>query len=280
MTSPRAIRIATWNLRWRFGDWNRRAHAIRRVLREAKPDVCALQEVWQSGAGNLAGMLAAEFGMKWSWLPSPDPEHWRARLPHCQAEVGQALLTRWPIRESQGLALAGGAAPGDARRNALLCVVDAPHGGLPVVTTQLSAPPWNSALRCDQVHGLVDWLAVRESESYPVVVAGDMNAEPDSDEMRLICGHKTAPARPGFVLVDAWRYSVQGTVGWTWDRENPSVAATGEPSSRIDYILVGPPHAEGRGRVLTARRIGDAAVDGVWPSDHAGVLAELSADGG
>lgn len=104
----------------------------------------------------------------------------------------------------------------------------------------------------------------------------DMNAEPDSDEVRLLCGHKTAPVRDRFVLVDAWRYAAEGAVPWTWDRENPHVAATMEPSSRIDYVLVAPPHEGRRGHVRAVRRIGEAPVRGVWASDHAGVLAQLA----
>jgi hypothetical protein len=44
----------------------------------------------------------------------------------------------------------------------------------------------------------------------------------------------------------------------------------------VDYILVGPPGPDSRGWVRTARRAGDRPVAGVWPSDHAAVLAELS----
>jgi endonuclease/exonuclease/phosphatase family metal-dependent hydrolase len=123
----------------------------------------------------------------------------------------------------------------------------------------------------------VDRLAEVERDDYPLVVAGDMNAEPDSDEIRLLCGHKTAPAREGFVLIDAWRYAPEGAVAWTWDRANPHVLSTMEPSSRIDYVLVGPPHPGRRGHVRSIRRIGTEPVRGVWPSDHAGVLAELEA---
>ena len=162
-------------------------------------------------------------------------------------------------------------------RFALSCVVEAPDGGLPVTTTQLSSAPWDSATRCAQVRALVGLLADREREAYPIVLLGDMNAEPDSDEVRLLCGHKTAPVRERFVLVDAWRYAAAGAVPWTWDRENPHVAATMEPSARIDYVLVAPPHEGRRGHVLAVRRIGEAPVRGVCASDHAGVLAELAA---
>ena len=144
-----------------------------------------------------------------------------------------------------------------------------------MATTQLSSAPRESATRCAQVRALVGFLADREREAYPIVLVGDLNAEPDSDEIRLLCGHKTAPAREGFVLVDAWRYASEDAVAWTWDRENPNVADTMEPSSRIDYVLVGPPHEGRRGHVRSIQRIGETPIRDVWPSDHAGLLAEL-----
>ena len=60
---------------------------------------------------------------------------------------------------------------------------------------------------------------------------------------------------------------------------NPHVLATGEPSARIDHVLVGRPGADGQGRVRRVGLVGDAPVDGVWPSDHAGDLVQLQAGG-
>jgi endonuclease/exonuclease/phosphatase family metal-dependent hydrolase len=54
------------------------------------------------------------------------------------------------------------------------------------------------------------------------------------------------------------------------------VLATHEPSSRIDYVLVGPPGQGGAGHVVRAWRGGAEPVAGVWPSDHAAVVAELA----
>jgi endonuclease/exonuclease/phosphatase family metal-dependent hydrolase len=272
----RSIRVATWNLWWRFGPWRERETAIVDVLRQARPDICGLQEVWAEGGRNLAGELAEELGMHWVWVRSPDPEKWHARLPGCSAAVGNAVLARWPIRDSSEILLPPGSS-GDASRTAVVAAVDSPDGRIPFATTQLTSAPWDSATRCVQVRALVDRLAEVERGHYPVVVAGDMNAEPDSDEIRLLCGHKTAPAREGFVLIDAWRYAPEGAVPWTWDRANPHVLSTMEPSSRIDYVLVGAPHAGRRGHVRSIRRIGAEPMRGVWPSDHAGVLAELEA---
>jgi endonuclease/exonuclease/phosphatase family metal-dependent hydrolase len=267
------IRIGTWNLWWRFGSWQARYSAILAVLRAAKLDVCGLQEVWTDGPDNLARLLADALGMHWSFSPSPEPERWRARLPESSAGVGNAILARWPIQDVADLALPPGGS-GDRSRTALAGVVDSPYGRVPLATTQLTAAPWDSVARCRQVRALVKFLGRRQREDYPTILVGDLNAEPDSDEVRLLCGHKTAPAASRFVLVDAWRYATDA-VPWTWDRANPHVLATGEPSSRIDYVLIGPPHASHRGHVRSARRIGEKPVAGVWPSDHAGVIAEL-----
>ncbi len=106
--------------------------------------------------------------------------------------------------------------------------------------------------------------------------AGNLNPESDSDEFRLLCGHKTAPAVDGLVLVDAWRYADPRDPGWTWD-PRPHVTAPFEPGGRIDYGLVGPPRTGGRGSVRSVGLVGGTPTAGTWASDHAGVLAELDA---
>ena len=45
----RVMKVATWNLWWRLGEWNKRLPAIRNVLGATNPDICALQEVWLDG---------------------------------------------------------------------------------------------------------------------------------------------------------------------------------------------------------------------------------------
>lgn len=107
------------------------------------------------------------------------------------------------------------------------------------------------------------------------VVTGDFNAWPDSDEIRLFGGYKTSPAVPGQVFLDAWEYA-DPTAPWaTWDPANAHVGPH-SPAVRIDYVHVGPPGPGGLGHVRSVRRAGDAPVDGVWPSDHAAVVADLS----
>jgi endonuclease/exonuclease/phosphatase family metal-dependent hydrolase len=267
------VRVLTWNLWWRFGPWRQRRDAIAAVLDEAQPDLCGLQEVWASPGDQLAAVLADRLGMHWAWTPSPAPERWQQRIGDPTMQIGNAILSRWPITEQASQRLPATSA--DNGRTVLFARVQTPTGPVPFFTTQLTSSIGQSQLRCRQVGALCRFVAAHTDPGFPPVLTGDLNAEPDADEIRLLGGHKTAPVVPGLVLVDAWRYADHMAPGWTWDRRNPHVAATGEPSARIDYVLVGLPTASGAGQVRSVQLIGDRPVDGVWPSDHAGVLAEL-----
>jgi endonuclease/exonuclease/phosphatase family metal-dependent hydrolase len=271
---PSPIRVATWNLWWRFGPWEQRRDAITTVLAHTRPDVCGLQEVWAGGGEHLAALLAEQLGMHWTWTPSPAPERWQQRIGDPTMQLGNAILSRWPITEQAAQPLPADPG-GDDGRTVLLAQVQTPTGRLPFFTTQLTSTIGQSAVRCRQVAALCRFVAAHTTPDFPPVVTGDLNAEPDADEIRLLGGHKTAPVVPSLVLVDAWSYADPPTPGWTWDRRNPYVAVTGEPSARIDYVLVGPPSTTGAGQVQSVRLIGDRPVHGIWPSDHAGVLAEL-----
>jgi endonuclease/exonuclease/phosphatase family metal-dependent hydrolase len=271
---PSPVRVASWNLWWRFGPWQQRRDAIAAVLADARPDIIGLQEVWASPSDHLAALLADQLGMHWTWTPAPAPERCQQRLGDPAMQVGNAILSRWPITEQASQPLPADPVADDGR-TVLFARVQSPTGPLPFITTQLTSTIGQSAVRCQQVATLCRFVAAHTNPDFPPVVTGDLNAQPDADEIRLLGGHKTAPVVPGLVLVDAWSYADPLSPGWTWDRRNPYVAATGEPSARIDYVLVGLPAATGAGRVRSVRLIGDRPVHGIWPSDHAGVLAEL-----
>jgi endonuclease/exonuclease/phosphatase family metal-dependent hydrolase len=262
------MRVLTWNLWGRDGDWRGRRDAIAAFIADAAPDVCGLQEVWDAPDGNLAADLAERLNLRWCWA--------RAQPPRAEdgVSIGNAVLTRWPILSQEELGLP--ARERTERRVALGARLGAPSGALPFVTTHLTYQPGGSAIRLEQVRALAAFVAQQAADcAYPPVVTGDLNAEPNSDELRLLGGVLTAPAVPDLVLLDAWRYAAPDDPGFTWDRRNPYQKRSVIPDSRIDYVLVGLSHAD-RGRIITARIIGDAPVDGLWPSDHFAVVAELS----
>jgi endonuclease/exonuclease/phosphatase family metal-dependent hydrolase len=265
------VRVATWNLWWRFGDWRARRTAIRAVLEEVAPDICTLQEVWADADENMAGWLADALGLQWAWGPARDQELWQKRIGDSSVHFGVALLSRWPIVEPRYEDL-----PGDRGRPMLSAIVEAPHARIPVVTAHLSATALNSARRVGQVERVLRVTGERLTKEHPPIVAGDFNAVPDSEEIRLLGGSLGRQVVPGLVLLDSWAFAEPDERGFTWDRRNPYVAQAPEPSGRIDYVKVGLRYDLSVGRIRSVRLAGTGPVDGVWPSDHAAVVVELS----
>ena len=134
---------------------------------------------------------------------------------------------------------------------------------LRVANTHLEA--FQADVRNAQAGELVAALA---ASPYPVVLVGDLNSQPTDDT-----GAYGALAAAGFL--DAW-VEVHGraggfTSGQAADLDNvPS-----QLDHRIDYVLYQPD----RVRAVAAHVIGDELDDrtpsGLWPSDHAGVVATL-----
>jgi endonuclease/exonuclease/phosphatase family metal-dependent hydrolase len=264
------MRILTWNLWWRYGPWEQRREAIAVALAAAGPDVCGLQEVWGAPEENMAAELAGRLGMHWCWAPAARGHG----AGNERLSIGNAILSRWPIAAHTETGLPTGDLV-DEGRVAVHARIDAPGGTLPFFTTHLTYGPGLSAVRMSQVAALAGFVAkYGMDDTYPPVVTGDLNAEPGSDEIRLLGGLLTAPAAPGLVLLDAWRFAGLADPGFTWSRRNGYQAESVIPDSRIDYILAGLPR-RGRGQVESVRVGGDAPVDGVWPSDHFAVVADL-----
>lgn len=265
------MRVMTWNLWWRFGNWRERQPAILETLRREEPDLVGLQEVWAEDGANQAEWLAKELGMHYAFGASSDQKRWQDRIGDPSAGFGVAVLSRWPLRDEQVSDL-----PLDPSRPLLSATVDAPHATIPVFTTHLSALPLGgTARRLAQLDFVSQRVAALGTTDHPAIVLGDFNAAPESDEVRRFGGHLTTPFVDGQVFLDAWLFADHRDPGYTWDRANPYVGAWIEPSTRIDYIHV-LARGEGPGHIRSARRAATSPVDGVWPSDHCAVIAELT----
>ena len=265
------LRVMTWNLWWRFGPWQARRHAIVDTIRAVDPDVLCLQEVWsETGGDALASILADELGY-----------HAVSSASFGRSDVGftNAVLARWPssLLADEALPRLDGT-PG--HRRIVAASVATPWGPWPIASTHLDHRFDDSDVRrlqCRRVLELAaDWRG-DPTAGLPAIVGADLNAVPDSAEVRMLTGRE--PGVPGIVLSDAWEQVGDGP-GCTWRRENPHAADSAWPNRRIDYVLVSWPRPKPVGNPVSAALVGTSPVDvdgqPIWASDHAGVVVTVT----
>ncbi|NOR63624.1 MAG: endonuclease [Rhodobacteraceae bacterium] len=257
------LNVLSWNLWWQFGPWQSRAPAIEATLEAANADVMALQEVWGDAAQNYGEMLAEKLGYHYFHADC---------MTMNGVGFGNAILSRWPIAETKVITLSGTTETGETR-NALYAKLDGPRGPIDFFCTHLNWRYEQSHIRQVQVREVAEFVKANAAGKMPPILCGDFNAEPMSEEIRMLTGLTTAAAK-GLVFHDAWVVAGKAT-GHTWDNCNPFVAAEFEPDRRIDYIFAGHLKARGRGHVMDIEIIGDAPIQSVWPSDHFGVMAKI-----
>lgn len=258
------LHVLTWNLWGRFGPWEARLDAIAGTLAESGADLVALQEVWDASGRNQATELASALGFS---------DAYAGRFTIDGVTIGNAVLSRWPIVDLECRMLP---APPELEelRVVLRARIDGPRGPIQVYTTHLNWRFEQSAVRQEQVRAIAGFVAeTADAEGPPPILAGDMNAAPDADEIRMLTG-RTAPPVPDLVFHDAWEAAGNVDAGFTWTNANRWARRDLEPDRRIDYVFVGWPRRGGAGHVTSCRLVG-APVDGLDPSDHLGVLATL-----
>lgn len=256
------LRVLTWNIWWRFGPWERRQPAIRETLRRVDADVIALQEVWATEDGEQAGLLAEDLGFHFVYAARDD---WDG------VKFGNAVLSRWPIVFSEWQPLPAGET--EEHRLVLRADIEGPRGVVQVFCTHLNWRFDDSDVRQAQVREVCRFIADARPRDYPPVLCGDLNADPASDEIRMLTGRASVPV-PKLVFKDAWEVAGEGP-GMTWSNDNPFARLALEPDRRIDHVMVGWPKVGGRGHVVNAELAATDLVDGVQPSDHYGVVVEL-----
>ena len=259
------LRVLTWNVWGRFGPWQAREGALIATLKRVAPDVVALQECWCDRDGvTQAARVADAVGYHHVYAGGTFLEKdWG---------TGSALLSRWPIERHayREFSVAERERWGGA---ALFASVAGPRGAIPVFSVGLDWPPSASAIRQASVRQLAAFVHEHAGRAFPPVVGGDFNAPPDADEIRMLTG-RADTAAPKFVLFDAWETAGAGE-GHTWTRDNPWAAPALLPNRRIDYVFTGWPRVGAAWHVVRRWFEGIDAVDGIVPSDHYAVCADL-----
>jgi len=163
----------------------------------------------------------------------------------------------------------------DELRRALIVTVDTPYDVVQFGTTHLNWKPDHGWIRERQVADICDMMAQHTSpDGFPRILAGDFNAVPGSPEISYITTPKLHNSHE-YRMVDAWLVAGDRSSGFTWSNRNTYARQANDEDRRLDYIFVGQPLANAIGRVDVCRIVCNDEENGVWPSDHFGVYAEL-----
>jgi endonuclease/exonuclease/phosphatase family metal-dependent hydrolase len=250
------LTLNTWN---REGDYKRRKPLIRSWIERLQPDLIGFQEIEQEQTSKLL----TGFDYRFEWAGHNDS--------------GLAVASKWMIEafSMHDLPSHDGLQKGGI---VLTCQVKSPAGVVPFVNMTTYYPAMHQGCKREQqMPALMEYVrSVRIRNGFPVVLVGDFNTEPESDEIRYLRGLHSISGTSAF-FCDAWERASDGSAGATWTTRNPYSAAWGLPDRRIDYIFIGSPGITGAGAVRRCEVVCNVPVDGVWPSDHFGVFAEIQA---
>ncbi|QYN39341.1 endonuclease/exonuclease/phosphatase family protein [Pseudonocardia sp. DSM 110487] len=270
------LRVVTINVQNTEGD-PRRTELINRELRRLEPDLVALQEVLDNPQRHQLDELLDGTGLHGT--------HQSAAMSYAPPWVerygGGAVATRRPHQVVECLDLRGSDAT-DVPWCTLAAVVPVPdEGELLFIVASSSWRLEAEAARERQALALTD-LDARHRRTLPTIVGGDLNAEPDASSIRYLTGRQALGGRSAYYH-DAWAVAGDGP-GWTWSVDNPAAGEVidqivRQPNHRrrIDYVLIGSWHAHPTAhcRVRSAELAFDKPMDGVWPSDHFGVVVDV-----
>jgi len=263
------VRAMTWNIWWRFGPrWRDRQPGILDTLARIRPDVLVLQEVWADAKTTQAAELGEALGMRAAFAgPSypPAPEA-GGRDDWAGVGVGIAVLSRWPFLHQEAVRMPARHRSWDPV--ALVTRVEHPAGPLTVLGACLDYGVPFTDDRIAQASFLADWATRPEFDGpTPILLMGDMNAAVESPVLR--------PVRE--VLTDAWAAGNGAADAVTLPSSHPSAPLEAGPQmidQRIDHIFFRPGR-EDQHVLVEGVQVAGEAQDGVFPSDHRAVIADL-----
>lgn len=168
--------------------------AIASVIRQANPDLVALQEVdvntGRSGSGNQAEVLGEKLGMH---------AYFGRAIDYDGGYYGVAILSKYPLSEASVIPLPEEADPRAEDRVLALAKVTLP-GGKVIRFGSTHLDVRNGGNRDQQVKRITE---IALQDNVPIIVAGDFNATPESSSIAALdkvftrtCLHDCAPTIP------------------------------------------------------------------------------------
>ena len=235
--STKIVKVLSFNIlhgRTMKGDFN--LDVIAKVIIDANPDFVALQEVDYKTNRAKKYDLVTELG----WRTKMTPLYGRA-MYYDGGEYGEGVLSKHTFLNTRNVPLPY--IPGDEPRAALeITTVLSSKDTISFIGTHLD----HLKLETNKIMQAKEINRVFSSNKYPTILAGDLNAEPNSKTMNILESFWTA----------------------SYDKNNPQPTFSSEnPTKKIDYVLYYPKH---RWKVLKKETICDTIA-----SDHCGYLVTL-----
>jgi endonuclease/exonuclease/phosphatase family metal-dependent hydrolase len=270
------IRVMTLNV-WNTTGDPRRPEIINRALRKLDPDLVALQEVVQTRETRTLDRLLD--GLPLQATHQADLQNYIP--PFADKYGGSALATRWEHQAIEALDLRV-AGRNDVPWATLAAVMKLPGlGEMLFIAATAAWRPAAEAIRERQAIAITD-LDARHRRDLPTVIAGDFNAGPEAASIRYLTGRQSLAGR-SVLYHDAWAIAGEGA-GHTWSIDNPNTRMGADQiirqpgyRARFDYVFVGSwdAHPKTTARIQSATLAFDQPIDGVWASDHFGVVVDL-----
>jgi endonuclease/exonuclease/phosphatase family metal-dependent hydrolase len=261
---PRPLRVATLNIWQKFGPYQERSPRLLAGMTALMPDLIGLQEVRLDPNFNQMEEMSKGLGYEQVFGESYDDG---------DGKLGNAILSRFPVVSQDTIRL-----PSGQRFQARILVharIKTPFGSVSMFTTHLNFQLDDGSSREEQVIAIAQHVKEYSAGSdLPAILVGDFNADPDADEIRYLKGRTRLGQNESVFFADAWDYGGTGP-GATYCKRNPFGAVFREPDRRIDYVFVHNPDCC-FGEPLHARVCFDEPIDGMFPTDHFGVVAEIS----
>lgn len=268
------MRVVTWNLWWEFTEPEVRYAAIADDLADLAPDVLLAQEIGPGRAEALADRLGATA----TWGGGQvDPE----RFPPGPHEVpfGNAVISRWPVLRELVVPLPKPDGDGGTRQ-LVAGLLDEPGGPRWWASVHLTYLRDDWAMRQHQLDRVAATLGdeTAAASARPAIVGGDFNMVVHEVE-------RDHALELGFV--DLWPDRCDSVDEITMTTANPhlgdgaermaqrvnAVVTADEAGFCLDYLFS---LGESDRAVLERRTIGRRDGSTPWPSDHLGVLVDLS----
>ncbi len=263
------LRLLTHNILGHHAQWKRRRRVLVDGLSALAPDLIAFQEtIVRDDYDQAADVLDTSYHTVHSKARDVDG-------------MGVSIASRWPIGQVRELDLNVTPRTAEFPCTTLLAEIaaPAPFGRLLFVN---HFPDYQVDHEYERELQTVVAARAIEAMVAPdpmhVVLAGDLDAEPDAASIRFLMGKQSLDGL-SVCYRHTWDSVHPGKPCKTLSRRNPlSPAAEWDwPFHHIDHILVRRGEHSGPSlRIAACELAFDEPVDGVWASDHFGVVADLT----